>query len=750
MGTIVLVVASTGSLTSGDQVMQAALQAAGHTVVLRNDEDAEYGGTYDGVMVSDSCSGGTLGSKYDTVAKPGITCENASWRLGTYLGGINGTQWTVENVEGNGGLTGTQTIYTTTISQQGIDTDTLPSAATVVARLAGDADHGVYVTYAEGGNLTSGTAPAKRVFLRIGDSAMANLATAGETILAAAIDWAFAAAETTANATTATLSVAGQNATTESNPRNVFPAEASISVAAQNPSVVTTGAPGGLYDLSLWKITLPTDGPDGGTNADEITQPALNTYEDDNFFLDGSGNMTMIAPVQGSTTSGSGGTRCELREMWGGVDEADWTPFDTDFHQLTVTMTADPTSCTDRKEMIVAQIHGTTGSPPIYIAKEHHVATPRLRVYKDGPGVGNMLSGIGATDTFTIRFEYLPSTGGPEGGTLNIYAGLGEVADLPGTPSFTYTGDQFADNSGWYFKTGAYNKSEVANGGTGESITKISYLELIQPGNPDAGNATFTFSANNATISSIPDADEATLGVAAQDATVLIDEGGTTVNAGVATLGTVAEDATASTAPTSGDPSASIESLDVSAEIVGSAGTGSVGVAAEDATAQVVVNPSTATLSVAAQDASIPAGAPTETIEFGVAALDSAITRQQPPEAATLSLAAAQAGSMVATGGDGASLNVAALDAVITTGGSVIPITAGITMEMDAPGWSATFSPIEALLVLAALSPSADVPDEFGLILSLTRASPSIVGVSSRPGPAIIAVQREIGEAGGV
>lgn len=105
---------------------------------------------------------------------------------------------------------------------------------------------------------------------------------------------------------------------------------------------------------------------------------------------------------------------------------------------------------------------------------------------------------------------------------------------------------------------------------------------------------------------------------------------------------------------------------------------------------------------------------------------------------------------MVATGGDGASLNVAALDAVITTGGSVIPITAGITMEMDAPGWSATFSPIEALLVLAALSPSADVPDEFGLILSLTRASPSIVGVSSRPGPAIIAVQREIGEAGGV
>jgi hypothetical protein len=191
VATIVLVVANAGSLTTGDTVIRDRLQAAGHTVVLRNDEDPEYTGAYDGVFISDSCSGGTVSAKYDTVAKPGITAENVTWRLGTYLGAIDGTQWTVENTDGNGGLTGTQTVYTATMPQQGIDTDVLPAGATVVARLTGDSDHGVYVRYAAGGALTSGTAPAKRVFLRIGDGAMASLTAAGVQLLDAAIEWAF-------------------------------------------------------------------------------------------------------------------------------------------------------------------------------------------------------------------------------------------------------------------------------------------------------------------------------------------------------------------------------------------------------------------------------------------------------------------------------------------------------------------------------------------------------------------------------
>lgn len=191
MATIVLVVGTTATLTDGDIVIRDRLVAAGHTVVLRNDTDAEYSGTYDGVYIADSSSGGDVGSKYDTVAKPGITAENASWRLGTYLGAISGTQWTVENVEGNGGITGTVTVYNSTQSQQGIDTDTLPAGAIVVARLAGDADHGTYVLYPAGISLTSGTAPAKRVFFRMGDAQTADANATGRALLDAAIGWAF-------------------------------------------------------------------------------------------------------------------------------------------------------------------------------------------------------------------------------------------------------------------------------------------------------------------------------------------------------------------------------------------------------------------------------------------------------------------------------------------------------------------------------------------------------------------------------
>lgn len=192
MGHIILVVATSGSPTVGDLVIQGRLEAAGHTVTRTSDEDAEYSGSYDGVVVSDSCSGGTFGAKYDTVTKPGLTFEAASWRLGTYSGAADATQWSVNAVPAaNGGLTGTQTVYDATQPQQGISVSSLPAAATVVATQQGDSNKGVYVVYEAGGALTSGTATARRAFLRIGDGAMDNLTSAGTTLLDAAIGWTF-------------------------------------------------------------------------------------------------------------------------------------------------------------------------------------------------------------------------------------------------------------------------------------------------------------------------------------------------------------------------------------------------------------------------------------------------------------------------------------------------------------------------------------------------------------------------------
>jgi hypothetical protein len=226
--------------------------------------------------------------------------------------------------------------------------------------------------------------------------------------------------------------------------------------------------PGDVYDLSSWKITLPT-GP--SNDATEITQPELDSYEDENFFLNASNRMVFRAPVVGSTTSGSGATRCELREMNpGGGSEADWTPTDGQLHQLTVTCRADPTGASPRQEVIVGQIHGAGSSPiPIILSAEFHVSPPRLRVFKDGPGVGNLLTGLTTTTDFTYRIRKTA------GNQLQLFAAFGGVSNLPGSPQFTFAGSGFVDREGWYFKHGCYNKSED---GSGVSTVETSFIEL--------------------------------------------------------------------------------------------------------------------------------------------------------------------------------------------------------------------------------------------------------------------------------
>ena len=197
MGNIVLVVADRfATLSAGDTILRDRLLSFGHTVSLASDEDAERdSGTYDGVMVSDSCSGGTVGSKYDTAAKPGITLEATSWRLGTTVGAASITQWDVIDVgdldAGFGGTT--QTVYSTASSQQGLSAW---SGGTVVAYQAGGTSKAVYAVWDTGDTLTSGTAPARRVWFRVGDPQITSGAfnATGLTMLDAAIVWAFGSA----------------------------------------------------------------------------------------------------------------------------------------------------------------------------------------------------------------------------------------------------------------------------------------------------------------------------------------------------------------------------------------------------------------------------------------------------------------------------------------------------------------------------------------------------------------------------
>ena len=243
------------------------------------------------------------------------------------------------------------------------------------------------------------------------------------------------------------------------------------------------GAPGSVFDLSRWHLTTPADSGDG--DAEQINQPELDSYESEFLYLDDDGFMVCFAPIDGETTSeASGSTRSEFREREADYDESAWDPATTGVRQLTITTRGDASSVNPdppgRKEMSLFQIHGAGSSPiPLMVCAEYHVEVPRIRVFYDGDGIGNPVTGINGDTPVTIRCRV-------EDALVKLWIVQGQVSDLPSVTSeadYEWAVSSFTDRSEWYFKFGAYNKSkieEIDSGTTGEAIAKISYLDLIQ------------------------------------------------------------------------------------------------------------------------------------------------------------------------------------------------------------------------------------------------------------------------------
>jgi hypothetical protein len=276
-----------------------------------------------------------------------------------------------------------------------------------------------------------------------------------------------------------------------------------LSVAAVG--TIDLPPPGQIFDLSRVHLTLPTD--DGSGSAEQIDQPELATYEDEHFFTTAEGRMRFVAPVDGATTSGaSGATRAELRAHEEDYDEEAFDPHTTGRRQVTLTTRVDATNISGgsnpRKEAIFFQIHGAGDSPiPLILSAEYHVATPRVRIFKNGPGLTNPVTGITPTTDITVRCRV-------ENATVRLWVIAGQVADLPpvgDTAPYEWPASDFTDDEGWYYKPGGiYNKTQISSGSTGESSAEVSFLEILQPGDPDpeghvTGTAAVSLGALSAT-----------------------------------------------------------------------------------------------------------------------------------------------------------------------------------------------------------------------------------------------------------
>jgi len=287
----------------------------------------------------------------------------------------------------------------------------------------------------------------------------------------------------------------GAKAIGKTNPKTGGAARTSAGSGAKSViNVPPDQLPSDVLDLSYWHLTTPEDSGDG--DAEQINQPALDSFESAGFFVDDDGFVNCVAPVDGFTTSGaSGAVRMELRQHYkSGYANAAMDPNGSGRWQMTITTSADPTSITGgsnpRKELIISQIHGAGDSPiPLILSAEWtsggSPVTPRVRIFKNGPGLANLITGITTSTRLTFRIRI-------EDDRLKVWGVAGEVSDLAplASPQYDWPISDFTDQSGWYYKCGAYHKTTIASGSSGEGIAKISFLEVLEPADDDPSGTT--------------------------------------------------------------------------------------------------------------------------------------------------------------------------------------------------------------------------------------------------------------------
>ena len=251
-----------------------------------------------------------------------------------------------------------------------------------------------------------------------------------------------------------------------------------------------TKPPAQVLDLRRWKLTIPYDGSDSGSTADEIKwgeSPDLATYRSLSHFHSTSDNKSVVfrAPVGGAKTGGSVFARSELRErtLWDGSNQSncDWSN-QSGTHSMSITQRVTHLPRVVPR-VVVGQIHDprdevvmirVDGSSIIAEASYPHPD------YEDGRKVQKPLTTAYNLGTFfTIRIS-----AGPGGVAVFYNEGKSDAktAWFEDRVSRNASPDK-ETGDGWYFKAGLYLQSNTAKGDTpyeyGEGV--ISRLVITHP-----------------------------------------------------------------------------------------------------------------------------------------------------------------------------------------------------------------------------------------------------------------------------
>jgi poly(beta-D-mannuronate) lyase len=206
----------------------------------------------------------------------------------------------------------------------------------------------------------------------------------------------------------------------------------------------TPPLPSSVLNLTNWKLTVPVDKCDDNQWADEISQPALSSFEDENsFHVNASGDgVAFRARVDGARTSeNTNYPRSELREMTNnGSSQARWSNKTSSDGVHAMHVDAAITSVPPNKPQVVAaQIHD--GSDDVIMIR---LNGSKLIVDADDSATQLVLD-----ENYVLGTRFTVDITAVDGNIRVVYNGARTV-------DYASSGDT------WFFKAGCYTLSNTS------------------------------------------------------------------------------------------------------------------------------------------------------------------------------------------------------------------------------------------------------------------------------------------------
>jgi hypothetical protein len=211
--------------------------------------------------------------------------------------------------------------------------------------------------------------------------------------------------------------------------------------------------PSQVLSLVNWKLNLPIN------NAQEIKQPELKTFEDENYFYvnETQDGVVFNAPCQAdetdATTANSSYPRSELREMaYGGMAQANWTT-GNGTHIMTIDemITSTPEV---KPHVVVGQIHDADDDVVMI-----RLEGSRLFVEAEGVDVGVLDEDYALGTRFTVEIK-------AENDVIEVSYNDELMVTYP------------VVKEGCYFKAGMYTQSNVSKGDAPDAYGEVVIYDL--------------------------------------------------------------------------------------------------------------------------------------------------------------------------------------------------------------------------------------------------------------------------------